>query len=54
MTWILTPTKSGGTLLRLEHTGFKPSNAYAYENMGKGWRGKVGERIAEVIATADL
>jgi uncharacterized protein YndB with AHSA1/START domain len=49
VTWTLTPTSSGGTLLRLVHSGFTPKNAYAFEAMSKGWRGKVGERIAEVI-----
>jgi uncharacterized protein YndB with AHSA1/START domain len=53
VTWTLTPTSSGGTLLRLVHSGFKPSNAYAFEMMGKGWRGKIAERITEVLASAN-
>ena len=53
VTWTLTPTKSGGTLLRLEHSGFTARNAFAVENMGKGWRGKVGERIAQLLVTLD-
>ena len=51
VTWTLAPSGSG-TLLRLVHSGFKPANAHAFEIMGKGWRGKVAERIAEVIASA--
>lgn len=51
VTWTLTPTSSGGTHLRLVHSGFRPSNAYAFDMMGKGWRGKIAERIAEVLAS---
>jgi uncharacterized protein YndB with AHSA1/START domain len=50
VTWTLTPTLSGGTLLTLEHAGFLPANAFAFEGLGKGWRGKVGARISEVLA----
>ena len=50
VTWTLTPT-SGGTRLHLEHAGFTAKNAFARENMGKGWRGHIGARLAEVIAT---
>ena len=53
VTWTLTPTDGGGTLLHLEHAGFLPPNAFAYENMSKGWRGKLKERIAQVLATLD-
>jgi uncharacterized protein YndB with AHSA1/START domain len=51
VTWTLTPTASGGTLLKLVHSGFKSSDAYAFEMMGNGWRGKIAERIVEVVAT---
>jgi uncharacterized protein YndB with AHSA1/START domain len=54
VTWVLTPTSSGGTLLRLEHAGFLPRNAFAFDGMGKGWRGKVAERMSEVIARLAL
>jgi uncharacterized protein YndB with AHSA1/START domain len=50
VTWTLAPTGSGGTLLRLVHSGFKPRNAYAFEMMGKGWRGMVAKSIGDVIA----
>mgnify|MGYP002138872653 CR=1 FL=1 len=36
VTWTLSPTASGGTKLRLEHSGFTAKNAFAFENMGKG------------------
>lgn len=48
--WTLRETASGGTLLRLEHRGFKPENASARQGLGKGWRGKVQERIAQILA----
>jgi uncharacterized protein YndB with AHSA1/START domain len=53
VTWTLAPTTSGGTLLRLVHSGFKPSNAYAFEIMGKGWRNMISKSIAQVIASMD-
>jgi uncharacterized protein YndB with AHSA1/START domain len=49
VTWTLTPTPTG-THLRLEHSGFGPANQFAYENMGQGWRGKLAERLQEVLA----
>jgi uncharacterized protein YndB with AHSA1/START domain len=51
VTWTLTRTANGGTHLRLEHEGFAPGS-YAFEKMGQGWRGKVAERIAQVLAGA--
>jgi uncharacterized protein YndB with AHSA1/START domain len=48
VTWTLTRTASG-TRLALEHAGFLPQNAFAFDAMGKGWRGKVAERMDEVI-----
>jgi uncharacterized protein YndB with AHSA1/START domain len=50
-TWTLTPTASGGTSLRLEHSGFAP-DSFAYQAMGQGWRGKIAERITQVLAQA--
>lgn len=47
--WTLAPSASGGTLLRLEHSGFTPANAFALDAMGKGWRGKLAERIARAV-----
>src|SRR5579883_1008988 len=44
VTFTLTRTRSGGTRLALEHSGFGPDNAFAFENMGKGWRGPLAER----------
>ncbi len=51
LTFTLTPTSSGGTLLTLEHAGFElPKNVFAFEAMGKGWRGHVGARMSELLA----
>ena len=53
VTWTLTPTASGGTTLRLEHSGFAPRNAFAFENMGKGWRSHMAPRLEKVLAALD-
>ena len=53
VTWTLTPTSTGGTLLHLEHAGFADANGSAFDAftiMGGGWRGK-GDEIA-ALATA--
>lgn len=50
VTWTLSESASGGTLLRLEHEGFLPKDAFAYENMGKGWRGKLAQQIEKAVA----
>jgi len=49
VTWTLTATDGGGTLLRLEHAGFTDKNAFAYENLAKGWRGKLARRIEAIL-----
>jgi uncharacterized protein YndB with AHSA1/START domain len=50
LTLTLSPSAGGGTRLRLEHTGFLPANAMAFEGIAKGWRGKVAERLNEILA----
>jgi uncharacterized protein YndB with AHSA1/START domain len=50
VTWTLTPTRSGGTRLALEHSGFAPGNAFAFEGARKGWERMVGEGLTEVLA----
>lgn len=49
VTWTLTPTSSGGTRLTLEHAGFLPRNAMAFEIMGKGWREKIVPALARIF-----
>jgi uncharacterized protein YndB with AHSA1/START domain len=48
--WDLSPKAGGGTLLRMEHSGFDPES-FAFKMMGDGWRRKVSERMKQVVAT---
>ncbi len=48
VTWTLTPTAKGTRLL-LEHAGFSPANAFAFDALGRGWRGKVAERMSDAL-----
>jgi uncharacterized protein YndB with AHSA1/START domain len=50
--WTLQVT-ARGTHLSLEHSGFLPIHANAFEAMSKGWAGKVAERITQVLADVD-
>jgi uncharacterized protein YndB with AHSA1/START domain len=47
--WTLTPV-SGGTRVRMEHSGFGPQSASAYETMSGGWP-RVLERLERVTGT---
>lgn len=49
VTFTLTPTASGGTLLALEHSGFVPSNKFAFDGAGQGWKQMMGVRLGEVL-----
>jgi uncharacterized protein YndB with AHSA1/START domain len=49
VTWTLAPAANGGTNLKLVHAGFDP-DGFAFKVMGDGWRGKIAERIAQVLA----
>lgn len=48
VTWTLTPTPKG-TKLTLDHSGFLPKDANAFNAMGQGWRGRVGERMSAAL-----
>jgi uncharacterized protein YndB with AHSA1/START domain len=48
VTWTLTPTAKG-TRLSLEHSGFVPSNKFAFAGADAGWQRNVGERLKEVL-----
>jgi len=50
VTWTLEATASGGTKLHLSHAGFTEKNRFAFENMGKGWRGNLASGIARALA----
>ncbi len=52
VTWTLAPGAAGGTHLVLDHAGFLPAHAFAFEGLARGWRGKVAERITEVLSSA--
>jgi uncharacterized protein YndB with AHSA1/START domain len=46
--WRLTPERNG-TRVRMEHSGFGPDNAFAYESMSGSWS-HVLERIEQIAA----
>lgn len=50
VTWTLTPTPSGGTRLELEHSGFVPGNAFAFDGASKGWQRMISEGLTKVLA----
>jgi hypothetical protein len=37
----------------LEHTGFTPVNKFAFDVMGRGWGGKIGERLDIILSSVD-
>jgi uncharacterized protein YndB with AHSA1/START domain len=49
VTWTLDETPSHGTRLKLEHSGFTTADSLAFDGLGKGWRGRVRERMEEAI-----
>jgi uncharacterized protein YndB with AHSA1/START domain len=49
--WTLTPTPSG-TLIRMEQSGFKPDQDYAYKGATYGWQGFMGG-LERVLAGLD-
>ncbi len=49
VTWTLTPQADGGTLVRLEQSGFRRKDQFAHERMGSGWPG-VLERLEQVAS----
>ncbi|HTM21718.1 MAG TPA: SRPBCC domain-containing protein [Kofleriaceae bacterium] len=51
VTWTLTATAGGGTLLHLEHSGFGPENEFAFQAMGNGWKSGGGAGLAKLLTT---
>jgi uncharacterized protein YndB with AHSA1/START domain len=50
--WTLTPTSKGGTLLRLEQSGFPAADhgpAQFFEGAKKDWQNMAGKRLPEVL-----
>jgi uncharacterized protein YndB with AHSA1/START domain len=52
VTWTLTP-RDGGTLVRMEQSGFRAQDEGGYRGMGAGWPG-ILERLAQVAGNADV
>lgn len=50
VTWTLTPT-SNGTLVRMEHSGFRPEDEMGRQAMGNGWPG-ILERLEKKAGEA--
>ena len=50
LTFRLRATPAGGAQLTLEHDGLLPENSLAFAGLPKGWRGKVRERLHEILA----
>jgi uncharacterized protein YndB with AHSA1/START domain len=50
VTWTLTPTR-GGTLMRLEQSGFRPEDEANYQGANYGWQRFIGglERVAAAL-----
>lgn len=49
VTWTLTPTPTGGTMLQLVHSGFVAGNKFAYSGALDGWKHRIGVRLADVL-----
>ncbi|HEX7072800.1 MAG TPA: SRPBCC domain-containing protein [Hyphomicrobiaceae bacterium] len=52
VTWTLMP-RDGGTLVRMEQSGFRTPDELAFKRMGKGWP-RVLERLEDVVGRVDL
>jgi len=52
VTWTLMP-RDGGTLVRMEQSGFRTPDELAFKRMGKGWP-RVLERLENVAGRVDL
>jgi hypothetical protein len=52
VTWTLEETPSGGTLLRLEQSGFRPGDGQDvfFEGARKGWQYRAGPRLVDTLA----
>jgi len=51
VTWTLTPSPGGGTLLHLFHHGFRPED-YAFKVIGDGWRSMLtAEKMTRILSS---
>ena len=51
VTWKLSDNGSGGTLLALDHTGFVPTNKFAFEGAQQGWKHRVDTLLRNLLET---
>ena len=51
VTWTLTPVQ-GGTLVRMEHSGFRPEDELGYQVMSNGWP-RIVAALESVAGSAD-
>lgn len=51
VTWTLTAAE-GGTLVRMEHSGFRPVDEAGYRGMGSGWP-RILERLERTVEALD-
>jgi uncharacterized protein YndB with AHSA1/START domain len=52
VTWTLT-ARHGGTLVRMEQSGFRPQDERGYQGMGAGWP-RILERLEQVAGSSDV
>jgi hypothetical protein len=52
VTWMLKPTTSGGTHLRLEQSGFGPEHGMTYDILSRGWRDKAAGSLEHILNMA--
>jgi len=50
--WTLEPTISGGTHLKLEHSGFGPEHGMTYDILNQGWREKAAGSLERIVNMA--
>jgi uncharacterized protein YndB with AHSA1/START domain len=53
VTWTLTPTSSGGTMLSLVHTGFNAGDKFAADGAIKGWTKMMEVKLPAVLEKMD-
>lgn len=48
--WTLTPTAAGGTVLALEHSGFRHDQPQNFNGARWGWQKMAGDQLLKVLA----
>lgn len=52
VTWTLTP-QSGGALVRMEQSGFRPEDEAGFKGMGGGWP-RILEQLQRIVEEVNL